>query len=234
MIERDQGFMVLADPRLPTLEQLWSGQSTLDIYGPANELLTCRMDFFSDSEGTQRVSQWAGSSARLPITNDEWVHFLDRAKRTPAMRAAYDECASCTVSFRSVVLGEYALHCEREFVPFRWKVKRSKGAYHLGLIQNDSTEALTAFRYTFEAPDKYQQLQINADRSVPVSNDGGLYEAIRGNSSTALVLAPFQINSLADLKPKVSRIAVVHSAEELIELASAIKRWTEELGLRGM
>jgi hypothetical protein len=42
-----------------------------------------------------------------------------------------------------------------------------------------------------------------------------------------MVLPPFQINSLADLKPKVSRIVGVQSAEELIELASAIKRWTE-------
>ena len=68
------------------------------------------------------------------------------------MSAAYDEAGSCRLTFRSVVLGEYSLHCEREFIPFRWKVKRNRGSYHLCLIQNDSAEALSAFRYAFDTP----------------------------------------------------------------------------------
>jgi hypothetical protein len=225
--DRGQGFTVLTDPRPPTLEQLWSGQASLDIYGPEGELITCRLDFFSDSNGSRFAWRWVGPPIRLPRSNEHWIDYLNKAKSSHAMRAAYDEADSCTLTFRSVALGEYSLHCEREFIPFRWKVKRTKGSNHLCLIQNDSTEALTAFRYAFDTPHRSQQLHIGKDGSVPVSNDGGLYEAVLDGNSTALVLPPYQINSFADLRPRIPPIATVNTAEDLLELIGAIKRWTE-------
>jgi hypothetical protein len=225
--DRSQGFTVLTDPRLPTLEQLWSGQASLDIYGPEGELLACRLDFFSDSNGLHPAWHWVGPPIRLPESNERWIEYLNKAKNNHPTSAAYDEAGSCKLTFRSVVLGEYSLHCEREFIPFRWKVKRNKGSYQLNLIQNDSTEALTAFHYAFDTPHKSQQLHIEKDSSVPVSNDGGLYEAVLDGISTAMVLPPYQINAFADLNPRISPISIVNTAQDLLELIGAIKRWTE-------
>jgi hypothetical protein len=225
--DRGQAFTVLTDPRLPTLEQMWSGQASLDIYGPEGELITCRLDFFSDSNGSHCAWQWVGPPIRLPISNEHWIEYLNKAKSSHAMRAAYDEAGSCTLTFRSLALGEHSLQCEREFIPFRWKVKRTQGSYHLCLIQNDSTEALTAFRYAFDTPHKSQQLHIGKDSSVLVSNDGGLYEAVLDGNSTAMVLPPYQINSFADLRPRIPNIAIVNCAEDLLKLMGAIKQWTE-------
>ena len=60
-----------------------------------------------------------------------------------------------------------------------------------------------------------------------MSNDGGLYEAVLDGNSTAMVLPPYQINSFADLNPRIPGIAIVNTAQDLVELIGAIKRWTK-------
>jgi hypothetical protein len=223
--DRGQGFTVLADPRTPTLEQLWNGQASLDIYGPEGEFITCRLDFFSDANSSRASWHWVGAPIKLPLSNERWTEYLNKAKTSPAMSAAYDDAGSCKLTFRSLVLGEYSLHCEREFMPFRWKIKKTRGSYHLCLMQNDSTEALSAFHYAFDAPHKRQPLHIADDNSVQISNDGGLYDAVLDGNSTAMVLPPYQINSFADLNPRVPRIGIVNTSPDLLELVGAVKRF---------
>jgi hypothetical protein len=224
---RSQGFAVLASPPLPTLEELWSGVATLDIYGPSGATLKCQFHFYADSEARHGVFAWPAPTLTLPVSSEQWKHYLDSIKESKKVRDAYDSSGSCTVAFRSPVLGKIDLECERAFTPFRWLTKHSNGAYRLQLIQNDTMEDASLSYAAFTTPQRFTAIATSIRTDLVAQKAGGLYLAKRGDNSTAVVIPPFPITSFSDLEATASRLAPVTTPQQLSTLAAIVKVWCE-------
>jgi hypothetical protein len=224
---RSQGFAVLASPSLPTLEELWSGVATLDIYGPSGAALKCQFHFYADSDARHGVFAWSAPPITLPVSSEQWKRYLDSIKESKKVRDAYDSSSSCTVTFRSPQLGQIDLECERAFTPFRWFTKHSNGAYRLQLIQNDTMEDVSISYAAFTTPQEFTTVAIPIRADLVAQKAGGLYLAKRGDNSTAVVIPPFPITSFSDLEATASRLAPVTVPQQLSSLASIVKVWNE-------
>lgn len=224
---RSQGFAVLASPPLPTLEELWSGVAELDLYGPPGALLKCHFHFYVDADARHRLLDWPAPPLVLPVSSEQWKRYLDSIKDNKKVRDAYGASVSCTVTFRSPELGEIDLECERVFTPFRWLTKRSNGAYRLQLIQNDTTDNVSASYAAFSSPQQFTKVELPLRADLVTQNAGGLYLANRGDTSIAVVIPPFPITSFVDLEGKILRLPPVTVPQQLSSLASTIKVWCE-------
>lgn len=224
---RSQGFAVLASPPLPTLEELWSGVATLDIYGPAGATLKCQFHFHANSDARHGAFAWPASQITLPVSSEQWTHYLDSIKENKKVRDAYDSSASCTITFRSPQLGKLDLECERAFTPFRWLTKHSNGAYRLQLIQNDTMEDVSISHAAFTTPQQLTSIATPVRADLVAQKTGGLYLAKRGDNEAAVVIPPFPITSFSDLEARASRLAPVTVPHQLASLASMVKVWCE-------
>ena len=223
--EQPQGFAVLTSPQVPTLEELWNDDAQFDIYGPPQETLACRLTFFEDSE--QKISRiYHGPPLTLPVDAFTWRRYLADLKAKPIVQTAFDDSLSCTICFRSVRLGQFELHCDREFVPFRWIRRQKNSGYRLRLVQNDSDEPLVVQRYEFASPAHFEVIASIPDEGFPVGKSGGLFVATRGNNTASIVVPASQMG-LEDLRSKVSRIPAVKTPDDLIRLVATSKSWAQ-------
>lgn len=95
-------------------------------------------------------------------------------------------------------MGAFKLHCEREFTPLRWAVRRDRQR-HIARLLDDSGDAAApqVVRIGFEAPTVEEPLKF--DQAYEVPSPGGLYVARRGTSCAAVIIPPTD-PSFADLQ----------------------------------
>lgn len=222
-----QGFAVLASPPLPTLEELWSGGASLDLYGPSGSPLKCQFHFYADGDARNKVLDWPAPALILPVSSEQWEHYLGLVKENKKVRDAYDASVSCTVTFRSPELGKIDLECERAFTPFRWLTKQSNGAYRLQLLQNDTTDNISVSYAAFSSPQQFTKVEMPVRTELITHKAGGLYSANRGDTSIAVVIPPFPITSFVGLEAQILRLPPVTTPQQLSTLASTIKVWCE-------
>lgn len=220
-------FTVLASPPAPTMEELWSNAASLDVYGAAGLRLDCFLRFYADTDKTQLLLEHHIPKITVPLTAEEWTRYLNDSKGQQKVSNAFDAAALCSITFRSVGLGNFELDCEREFVPFRLRAKRSSSAYKLRLVQNDTTEAVSIDRASFAKPGHIEQIVNSSTLEFTADAAGGLYAARRGDVVSAIVIPPIRITALADIQIAASRLPVMTTAEQLSQLASSISLWSE-------
>jgi hypothetical protein len=225
--ELARGFTVLLSPLLPSLEELWNGSATLEAYGPVGKAIVPRMTFYSDTEAKHSISTFSGKELTLPITSNEWQAYLDGAKRNRQVLSAYEMSASCTISFRSIELGQNLLHFEREFVPFRWLLREKNSSYRLRLIQNDTFAQVDVLYFDFARPSSPQVQALSADGEMSVPKNGGMFVAARDETRIAIVAPPAPMNSLSALGAVVHRLSAPTTIEGVVRLFDSIKLWTE-------
>lgn len=225
--KRSQRFSVVASPPIPTLEELWRGRATLDLYGPAGARLGCQFHFYSDGDCKNRLLYWAAPELKLPVSSEQWEEYFDQVQQDSNIRSAYDAAEVCRIVFRSASLGMITLECEREFTPFRLLVKRSASAYRLKLLQNDSTEDVSLHLATFEAPNHAISVSNAFKGEITASETGGLYFAERQSIYTEVVIPPIRVKSFAGLNSPILRLTPVNSPDLLSVLATSLKRWSE-------
>jgi hypothetical protein len=223
-----QGFTVLATPTLPTFEELWGDCAQINIYGPKGAQIRAQLAFYSDSAGlTNPFFVFPLGKLSLPFEEAHWESTLSRAKRDKNAHAAQEDAASCRLQFRSIDLGESALHCEREFVPFRWAVRTKSNHHKLRLVQNDSTSSVLTLRANFDFPGKFTAFALSPKLEFEEGGTGGLFVARSNSSFAALVLNAPALNSLAALKLIEARMPAVHDIHSLVSLCDALRLWTE-------
>lgn len=222
-----RGFTVLLSPPLPSLEQIWNGSATLDAYGPLGKTICTRMTLFSDSEAKHIILTHQGKDVTLPITSLEWHTFLDNAKRNQQVLSAYEKSASCTVSLRSVELGQTLLHFEREFVPFRWLLHEKNKSYQLRLIQNDTNAPVDVLYFAFSSPNSPQHQALTADGEISAPKAGGMFVAARADTRIAAVVPPAPVTSLSELGAVVHRLPPITGIDGVLKLSETIRLWTE-------
>lgn len=222
-----RAFAVLASPPAPTMEELWSGVATLDVYGAAGLQLDCRLRFYADADKRHCLLEHPTPKIKTPMTAEAWEKCLNDLKRQPKVSNAFDAAALCNITFRSMGFGSFELDCEREFIPFRLKAKHSSSAYKLRLVQNDTTEAVSINRASFATPGRVERILDSATLEFNADSAGGLYAARRDDVVSAIVIPPIRITSLAEIQIAANRLPPLTTGEQLSNLASSIRLWTE-------
>jgi hypothetical protein len=220
-------FAVLSSPPVPTMEELWNGVATLDVYGSAGLQLDCKFRFYADADKRHCLLECPSPRIAVPLLADDWEKRLNDLKRQPKVSNAFDAAALCSIVFRSHGLGSVELDCEREFIPFRIKAKHSSSAYKLRLIQNDTTDAVSIDRISFTAPGKLIRILDTAGSEFNADPSGGLYAARRNDIVSAIVIPPIRITSLSDIQLAANRLPAMTMADQLSQVASSIRLWTE-------
>ena len=226
--ENAQGFTILAAPTLPTFEELWAGAAKVNIYGPKGAQLKAQLSFFSDPAGrTLPFLTHSLGKVSLPVDESLWATLFERAKKDKKVAAAQEDAVSCRLSWRSVELGESILHCEREFVPFRWSVRTKSNHHKVRLIQNDSTRQLQLLKATFAAPTLLTPFVLGTKQEFEQSDGGGLFVARSETSSASVVLTAPAHTGFGSLKPPIeTRISPARDGASLVILCDAFGLWT--------
>jgi hypothetical protein len=226
--ENAQGFTILATPTLPTFEELWADAAKLNIYGPKGAQLKTQLTFFPDPAGHNSPTlTYSIGKAVLPVDESEWTSLFERAKKDKKVAAAQEDAVSCRLSWRSIELGESTLHCEREFVPFRWSVRTKSNHHKVRLIQNDSTRHLQLAKATFTAPALLAPFVLGSKLEFEQSDEGGLFVARSETSSASVILTTTTHSGFSALKPPVeTRISPAQDGNSLMTLCEAFDLWT--------
>jgi hypothetical protein len=226
--EHAQGFTVLATPTLPTFEELWADVAKINIYGPKGVQLKAQLTFYSDPAGlTPPTFTHSLGKVSLPVEEVAWANTFERAKKDKKVMTAHEDAVSCRLVWRSVELGESTLHCEREFVPFRWSIRTRSTHHKVRLVQNDSTRELQLLTAAFTSPANLVPFSLSSKLEFEQSGEGGLFVARSETASAAVVLTSPSVSGFGALKPSESRIPRAIDARPLASLCEAFGLWTE-------
>ena len=162
----------------------------------------------------------------MPCRNLDWQRRFDIIKDDIRTQDAYSEAVLGKLHIQCDDLGQFDLHCEREFAPFRWILKHENAAYwlYLSLLEKQNSVLLT--HYLFERPDQPLQVQLANAEGFRVPKEGGLYVAVADRYSCSILIPP-RINALADLGMNVTREFRQRNEHDLLESLQAIEPWVK-------
>ncbi len=216
-------LLVQLDPATPTMEQLWEGRASVSLGGPIGRLVKCKVSFLEQGDQAPTFTVTL-PRIPLPVTPDGWTaHFEKHFSNIPKAQAAYDTARACELVFTAEELGGFTVHCEREFAPLRWVVRRVGHDYVVRLLDDSgsSTHPIVG-RISFESPLVEEKLEFAADYKVPAS--GGLYCARLGDL-TAAIIAPPTVTSLTDLRCAPQMDGPDRSIESVLRALPIARLW---------
>lgn len=219
-------FLVIVDPAVPTLEQLWEGDVNLEVHGPASRRVQCDIAFF-ERGNSQPFLQKQLPSLRLPIDDATWQrHFNQHFKKHAEVQNAYDLAHSCLLQLRADEVGTFTLAAERDFSPLRWAVRRAQDRFFLRVLDDSGAEqAAQVSLYWFEAPDIEQARDISSfDRAEGEIASVGLYVARTGDYVRSVVI-PAEVHTFQDLRVEPRLSSRKRTAGEILELIQIIELW---------
>lgn len=180
------------EPRNPTLAQLWENRVGLQILGPEQRKISCRIDLF-DKDSAEPVFTDTLPDLELPVDTAAWRSYFDRnVRRVQSLSNAYDGAHSCKIVFDAGEIGSFTLESERELRPLRWLV-RYDGTSGRSIRLIDDTGALskpTLCRYAFDKPDRAVPQQADAFQKDFVAAADGLYYAESEQCGYGIILPP--------------------------------------------
>ena len=216
------------DPPHPTMEQLWDGEVEVQMQGPQNREVACRVSLLEGNGGGAILAKDL-PPVKLPVSPEDWKgHFDKRFRDRDDVQEAYDRANVCILEFGVGELGRFALRCERSFTPLRWALRR-EGNEYMARLYDDSghTESPAINRAAFEAPCYEGTVPLKAEIQVP--NHGGMYVARTGTHTAAIIVPPvlpkgFGLAALG-LAPEIERqVRSTDSAMRMVEIAGLWSR----------
>lgn len=220
-----EGLMLLANPPVPTLGEVWDGRAVVELSGPPGVELTATATL----EGHRGVvlSQ-RGFRIRAPLDAAGWLAIVTRELRGwKQLQSRYDDAEALVFSVSHPDLGSTELRCEREYSPLRWIVGMDRDGPYARLIDNTEGPSIGLVRYDFASPTKATPLG-----EIPSSGirwpAGGLFSA-RTNAFEASVILPPLVRDLSDLQHTrvVPHVAMgPRSVDRIVALVQASKRWS--------
>lgn len=220
-MSRQVPLRVQLDPITPSMEQIWEGRVAINLCGPTGRSVKCRVSLFDKDEDNPSFTQSLHPMA-LPVNTEVWWERFDTDFRRTAQHK-YDSAKSCELYFSAEELGTFSVHCEREFVPLRWILRR-RGHGHILRMIDDSGHAEPPIvqRFAFESPASKESLTLEDEYEVPAK--GGLYVAHIGNFTASIIAAP-SVRAFTDFRcaPHIDKES--RSIESIIRIIDIIRLW---------
>lgn len=211
------------NPAAPSLQQLWEGNASFHIRGPDGRQAKCRARMFARLGEAPLFSRQL-PPITLPLSSEEWIrHFEAHFKEDKDAQHAYDDAHVCEVEFSADELGGFTIHCEREFTPLRWSVRREKARFILRLHDDAGSGEPIVQRFSFERPTIGETLSAAQDYLVPRA--GGLYVATL-HEFKASIIAPPIVNDLAELGCEPQLDLGSRTVGHIVQLVRFARLWS--------
>lgn len=209
-------------PAVPSLEQLWEGKAAVVIRGPAGRQAECRVRMFA-RPGEPPLFEHQLPPITLPLSSEEWArHFEEHLKKNKNAQRAYDESRVSEVEFSADELGSLTIHCEREFTPLRWSLRRETDGFITHLHNDAGSGDPTIQYFAFEQPTIGKSLHAARDHLTPKT--GGLYVATL-RRFTAGIVAPPIVNNLAELRCVPQLEVGSRTVKHIVQLVRFARLW---------
>jgi hypothetical protein len=191
-----EGLMLLADPVLPTLSELWDGRAVLELIGPSGAEVAASATL----EGTKgRVLARSQFKVHLPLEPRAWLRTASKELQgSPVLQPCYNEADVLNLTFSHPALGRAQLRCEREFAPLRWVVGNDRDGPFARLINNVERGAVELLRYAYASPANPEPVSDSSEERLRWPAGGLLLARVRGFQS-AVILPPY-VRHLGDIR----------------------------------
>lgn len=191
-----EGLVLLAEPRVPTLDEMWNGRATVELLGPDGTEITMGVSLLG---GTGTVLSESKFKVHAPLDDAAWRQVAATHLRgSEGLWGRYDEADLLVLTASHPELGTAELRCEREFTPLRWVVRRDREGPFARLIDHSERSKVEVARYGFSTPSQRDLVEVT-DGTALRWPDGGLLEA-RVNDFEAAIVLPPHVSDLADLR----------------------------------
>jgi hypothetical protein len=225
-------LFVLVDPPLPTIEQFWTGELDIEVYGPSNQALD--IDFTLLGRKNEILGRINGVQEKLlpPISKQQSREWIERyIVSNKKIQAAYDDAESCRLKVSAGEFGTSIIEAVREYTPLRWSVlaSREKQSFDIRVLDDTGEESpVRVEHYPLSTPDRVERLTDSVDKIH--SAKPGLYVCYQGSFREAIFI-PRKVKTFFDLKlenisferPAVRVIDLVISRIKLLALWESAK-----------
>ncbi len=216
-------FSVRVSPAVPSLEDLWEEQTTVELFGPPGRKVEVEIEFYSSSSSEPVLERTIGSLV-LPCPQPCWSDLWAAAIGDRQIQNAYDESTECKLIFHCEELGRFVLRASRESSPVRWMVKQENSRYFLKLALLDDQAETSLAHYSFRSPAESNAMSVDPTIGIRVSESGGLFAAITEKYRTSIIVPP-AIHSLKWLSAVVDIPQATQSEADLDRHVVALELW---------
>jgi hypothetical protein len=226
-LTEQNALLVIADPPNFSLEQVWEARATVQVQGPASRQVRCEVALTTDVHGSAQTFRKQLPPFLLPLTPEAWESYFDTNVRSDdIVQNTYDAADSCEIKFAAEELGQFTVHCRREFAPLRWLVKWENHGYVLRLRDDTGLpQPASLTRYEFEKPDEPIAVQAPGDQPIRVSESGGLFSARSGDLQRSVLLPPL-VRSLSQLRTDCVLHPRRKSTDDLSKVIALYELWS--------
>jgi hypothetical protein len=219
-----QGLQLRSFPPHPSLNDLWSGASNLEVTGPPDERVQFEIVLTSLGGGTP-LSRTSFSSL-LPVTEQRSAQLLRSAQGSNKLDEVLGDSEEMVVRVTHAALGSSEVRAGRPFEPLRWATGRDRAGPYARLINHAAERP--AIQYS--PPDHPATVEAISydDEEVLRLERGGLIVATCGDLEAAVVVPPrvrgdFDALRLLNVRPTLQ--TGPRTAESVRGCISLARRW---------
>ncbi|MEX2374324.1 MAG: hypothetical protein WD942_01905 [Dehalococcoidia bacterium] len=217
-------------PPEPTLEEFWSAETQVWLYGPRGTTATVSTELRNyDGEREEIV---LADSMRLPMTPSRFQRFRAEMMRKDSFTGKLDYSEQCDFFVRSIEAGGGRISLEREATALRWAVSFERDAPRLALIDNSDSDSLSIRYYSAESPftpSKIELVHGGASRRLEVRPAmPGLYVAENEFERIGSVVPPAGSSRrlrLSDLRSDLTPPRLERSQRGISSAISTLADW---------
>ena len=194
-------LFVLVDPPSPTIEQFWTGQLDIEVYGPSTRAV--ELDFALLGRQNETLERVNGIQEKLvlPISKQRIRVWIDKhIVSNKNIQTAYEDAESCRLQISAGEFGTSIIEAVREYTPLRWSVlpRKAQQLFDIKVLDDTGEDSPAQIEYyPLGTPSSVEQLFGTI--AVIESAKPGLYVCYQGSFREA-VFVPKQVKALSDLQ----------------------------------
>ena len=181
-----QGMQARAFPPYPTLTDLWTGKSRLDVTGPDDE--RAKFEVRLTSLGGGRALGGAAFSSQLPIGEERWWELFRGVQRERRLDELIDQAEEVVINIEHPALGTSEVRARRPFEPLRWATGQDRSGPWARLVNHSADQPALQF-YPAEQPAKSSEIRYEDDQEFRF-DQAGLVLARCGDLEAATIVLP--------------------------------------------
>ena len=191
-----EGLMLLAEPIVPTLSELWDGRANVQLIGPAGAPVTIQVILVNAKEVALATRHF---KTVIPMESSRWLKHAARELRgAEELQRFYDDAEALILIASHPGLGRAQLRCERQFAPLRWVVRSDREGPCARLINNSESSSVEVDQYEFVSP--AQAFRVPTPPALEIRwPEGGLLRARMSDFEASVILPP-HVRDLEDLR----------------------------------